>query len=651
MPEPQLQRACACGGACPKCQTEQPGPQHESLHTKRVESGDREQTEVPPIIYEVLRSPGQPIDLATRAFMEPRFGHDFSRVRVHTDVPATESARAVDAVAYAVGQDVVFGTRQYAPRTTEGRRLLAHELVHVVQQAAQPITTQPRLEVSERGDRFEQEANRVADAITAKGPLPGPESTRSSGTSRQMPLSVRGGSGPGEGRSDKPPSMEEPAPELPRMDDPAGAGPAQGGAVPMAVTAVDKITANIGPTGLNIAHVPPCGAQPAIQFTASPKSAAPVTWSIDPGSAAAVASGTALTPSTNTLTATLALGASQKGGVLDIKAENSQGGDMMPYHLASHPTAIASTSPMGDPTDTTLYGGVFNHQFTSHDGQASSLDQVAVGEKFPKLPTPEAATHTFDTPFGSATLKTGTLPNTPSASSGTWFLTSAGELGGNMDTVFTPKSAIDIGKHLASGSNPKPKNPLPAEFKVDQQFFWWCPHAPGGSRWEHVADTTQTQRLRLDSSGTGAEFVAIVNTKENAMPYDGPPDVVKTGVTKARADPATVAPSPAGGTANTVQISADAFPASRTLHFSIRGNARGCTINHATGELTIGAQTGKVKVRVANANGGANWDEVDVTIATPAAPAPAHAPPSPPPGPTPHSGGTSAPPAVEVSAP
>lgn len=92
-------------------------------------------SEVPPIVHDVLRSPGQPLDAQTRAFMEPRFGHDFSNVRVHTDENAAESARAVDALAYTVGHNVVFGAGQYAPNTGVGRRLLAHELTHVAQQS------------------------------------------------------------------------------------------------------------------------------------------------------------------------------------------------------------------------------------------------------------------------------------------------------------------------------------------------------------------------------------------------------------------------------------------------------------------------------------------------------------------------------------
>lgn len=93
-----------------------------------------ESTDVPMIVQEVLNSSGQPLDPAARDFMEPRFGHAFSNVRVHTDAKAAESARAVNASAYTVGRDVVFGAGQYVPGTTKGYRLLAHELAHVEQQ-------------------------------------------------------------------------------------------------------------------------------------------------------------------------------------------------------------------------------------------------------------------------------------------------------------------------------------------------------------------------------------------------------------------------------------------------------------------------------------------------------------------------------------
>ena len=135
MPDPQLHRACACGGACPKCQIEQSDREHESLQTKRIQASDTGQMTAPPIVHEVLRSPGQPLDPVTRAFMEPRFGHDFSRVRVHSGAAAKQSARDVNAYAYTVGHNIVFDAGWFSPGTHEGRRLIAHELTHVVQQS------------------------------------------------------------------------------------------------------------------------------------------------------------------------------------------------------------------------------------------------------------------------------------------------------------------------------------------------------------------------------------------------------------------------------------------------------------------------------------------------------------------------------------
>src|SRR5215218_8615211 len=128
-----LQRNCACGGTpgptgeCAECRVRRLGLQRQAINQEKP-SG------VPPIVHDVLRSSGQPLDPATRTLMESRFGHDFSRVRVHTDTLASESAESVNALAYTVGRDVVFGDGLYAPGTSDGRGLLAHELAHVVQQ-------------------------------------------------------------------------------------------------------------------------------------------------------------------------------------------------------------------------------------------------------------------------------------------------------------------------------------------------------------------------------------------------------------------------------------------------------------------------------------------------------------------------------------
>jgi Domain of unknown function (DUF4157)/Lysine-specific metallo-endopeptidase len=90
----------------------------------------------PQIVYDVLASPGQPLDAGTRAFFEPRFGHNFSQVRVHSDARSAHSARAVDALAYTVGHDIVLGENQRKSDSGTNMRLFAHELSHVIQQTA-----------------------------------------------------------------------------------------------------------------------------------------------------------------------------------------------------------------------------------------------------------------------------------------------------------------------------------------------------------------------------------------------------------------------------------------------------------------------------------------------------------------------------------
>jgi hypothetical protein len=101
--------------------------------TEKKKTGDPV-SDLPPIVRRVLDTPGEPLDFATRTAMEARFGHSFRDVRIHTDSLAAESARAVYAHAYTVGEHVVFDTGQYQPQTPQGQHLLAHELAHTVQQ-------------------------------------------------------------------------------------------------------------------------------------------------------------------------------------------------------------------------------------------------------------------------------------------------------------------------------------------------------------------------------------------------------------------------------------------------------------------------------------------------------------------------------------
>lgn len=172
-----LQRKCACGGTpgptgdCAGCRRQRAlGPEPPSLQPKLHigQPGDRFEREADRVADQVLRMPtlearhplqaeptagtvskvaawqsgGQSMDAATRGFMEERFGHDFSGVRIHTGARAAEAASAVQARAFTMGHSVVFGSEQYRPGTADGRRLLAHELTHVVQQQAMGPTLQ-----------------------------------------------------------------------------------------------------------------------------------------------------------------------------------------------------------------------------------------------------------------------------------------------------------------------------------------------------------------------------------------------------------------------------------------------------------------------------------------------------------------------------
>ena len=151
-----IQRKCSCGGTCDACKDKDADEEYgrvqrmptvasRSVHTSSALSP-------PPLVHEVLRAPGQPLDPATRAFFEPRFGHDFSRIRVHTDAKAAESAKSINARAYTVGHQIVFGAKWYAPATDEGAKLLAHELTHVMQQSGGANKAKLRRDVEVKAD-------------------------------------------------------------------------------------------------------------------------------------------------------------------------------------------------------------------------------------------------------------------------------------------------------------------------------------------------------------------------------------------------------------------------------------------------------------------------------------------------------------------
>jgi hypothetical protein len=165
-----LQRACACGkhttdqnGECTECRKKRLG-----LQRRAVGSGP---DVAPPIVHEVLRSPGRPLDDVTRGFMESRFNHDFSGVRVHTDSMAAQSAKEVGALAYTVGSHITFGANSYTPGSQLGRSLIAHELTHVVQQGTTDAAS-GSLRI-ENSPKFEAQADMMARNIyQAQGSKP-----------------------------------------------------------------------------------------------------------------------------------------------------------------------------------------------------------------------------------------------------------------------------------------------------------------------------------------------------------------------------------------------------------------------------------------------------------------------------------------------
>jgi hypothetical protein len=136
----RLQRCAACGGETPpgqpKCAACAAKDEDEHAQAREEPGATPEVTADTQAAIEAMRGGGQPLDPATRALLEPRFGHDFSQVRVHTDARAAATAQSVNALAFTVGRDIVFGGGQYQPGSNAGRRLLAHELTHVVQQGA-----------------------------------------------------------------------------------------------------------------------------------------------------------------------------------------------------------------------------------------------------------------------------------------------------------------------------------------------------------------------------------------------------------------------------------------------------------------------------------------------------------------------------------
>jgi hypothetical protein len=136
--------------------------------------GQQEEEERSPVHDVVGSGGGTPLEPGARSFLEDRMGADFSDVRVHTGGKADESARSINAQAYTVGTDVVFRSGAYEPDTPGGRHVLAHELAHVMQQKAGPVSGTPApggISISHPSDSYEQAAEHSASQAMAGAPV------------------------------------------------------------------------------------------------------------------------------------------------------------------------------------------------------------------------------------------------------------------------------------------------------------------------------------------------------------------------------------------------------------------------------------------------------------------------------------------------
>jgi Domain of unknown function (DUF4157) len=132
---------------------------------------------------EVLERPGQALDSGVRQMLEPRFGHSFADVRVHSDSAAARSAEDLEARAFTVGQDIVMNSGEYDPNSPHGLGLLAHELAHTIQQPTRP----ERLRLSQPSDSSEREAGTAArNAVSGAAPARVSSHTETAGINRMI---------------------------------------------------------------------------------------------------------------------------------------------------------------------------------------------------------------------------------------------------------------------------------------------------------------------------------------------------------------------------------------------------------------------------------------------------------------------------------
>jgi hypothetical protein len=233
---PVLQRAaCACGGCCPHCraaagqvkvsqptdtseveadqiadrvmrmpnesleleqvQSEPSRPHQGRIERKAMPSGDSASSHLPRHIEKALVSGGQPLNQESRRFFEPRFGYDLSTVRVFANSAASQSASAVNARAYTLGTDIVFGDGQYHPNDESGKRLLAHELAHTVQKHSNLNRQMDEMDAGAAPSQDSGGPSNDGDPADVQIPTAPPSSTEAGLNMGAAPTPMGGGSG------------------------------------------------------------------------------------------------------------------------------------------------------------------------------------------------------------------------------------------------------------------------------------------------------------------------------------------------------------------------------------------------------------------------------------------------------------------------
>ena len=591
-----------------------------------------------------VASGGQPLSRAERSFFEPRFGRDLSQVRLHTDAASGAAATGINARAYTLRNHIAFAEGQHNAATTEGRRLMAHELTHVLQQGAVSGIVQRQEAPPEEDREEENDAPERAISFNFNRADPVPVGLRvvswpqASLEAENITWSLRAGTArvASGGEIDEDGKITF-APEQ------------QGGTITVRATSDQG---NFEAT-ITLSRVPETITFNFDENIAIPKTVGGVTgldadcnqpdvvWTIGNGTATVVA-GTVIDNATGAIT----LSENQEGGTLTVTATNAGGSLDAEFRTGSVPTGIDSTSVDTDLGSATTYGAAFQHTFTSAAGSSDVLENLIVGERFPDAPNPTASSHRFvgaAWPLGrgaeSFTLNTGQLKNDGTDA---FVLDGAGQFTAPPatstlapgDNVTTPKfsapsrpgraaSGVNVGNHIASHSNPTPRNALPAFLSLTQQLHFFNPRAASGARWTHFTDVTHDRRLKQD--GTDIKLTTTVNGVEHDETYEGPPALsglaATPDTTPKSADPPSdgSAAPPATTVALSVTMLPDALPTGMSVNWRITSrNALGCTITPDTSdpsaaELTIGRTAGTIEIEAATSAGG-NADRVSVRI-------------------------------------